>query len=466
MSPLTHRVNRAIRSGSLWADDDRIAVALSGGADSVALTLLLAELASRSDWTLAGLIHVHHGLRGHDADADEDFCRELAERLQLPIDVVTVDVRTAMAESRRSLEATARTLRYEAFEAAADRLRATVVVTGHTADDQAETVLLRLLRGAASRGVSAIRPRRGRYARPMLAIGRKELRVWLAGQGHAWREDQSNADPSVPRNRLRREVMPIIERDWPGGVRALARFAELAADDERWLSHQAKVEGKRVVRTGADGVELIRASLAALPVAVARRVVRDALEAAGGTAAYRDVELIRRLARTARSGARADLHGLTVECMQDVLRIDRAGVPARTAAFEYVLDVPGEVRIAETGAVVRASLIRDAERPVSVDKEGGDAVAALQASTVRLPLTVRSRRPGDRFTPFGAPGSRSLQNLMVDRKVPRASRPRLPVVVDADGRIVWLAPLAVAERCRVRAPEAGMVILEFKKGTP
>jgi tRNA(Ile)-lysidine synthase len=147
-----------------------------------------------------------------------------------------------------------------------------------------------------------------------------------------------------------------------------------------------------------------------------------------------------------------------------VLRISAARPRRPGAAFEYLLDVPGEVRIAETDAVLRASIVTGPERPLAA--EGWDAVAALQASAVSLPLTVRSRRPGDRFTPLGAPGRRSLQDLLVDRKVPRGERLGVPVVVDADGRIVWVAPLAVAERCRVRRPEAGMVILAFKKGTP
>lgn len=441
-----------------------MAVALSGGADSVALTLLLVELAARADWTLAGVIHVHHGLRGPEADLDVAFCRQLASRLPLSIDVVNVDVRAAMAESGRSLEAAARTLRYAAFEAAADRLGATVVVTGHTADDQAETVLLRLLRGAASRGVSAIRARRGRYARPLLGIGRRELRVWLTAHGHAWREDLSNVAPSVPRNRLRRDLLPVIERDWPGAVRALARFAELAADDERWLSQQADLAAAQVSRIGADGVELIRAPFADLPVALARRVVRNALEAVGGQASFREVEWVRRLVRTGRPGARADLHGLSAECRQESLWIGPARLRIPTAAFEYRLEVPGEVRISETGGVLRASLSTGIDRAALED--GWDGVASLQASTVALPLTVRGRRPGDRFTPFGAPGSRLVQDLLVDRKVPRQVRDGLPVVVDAGGEIVWLAPVAVAERCRVRAPEAGMVILEFKKGTP
>ena len=130
----------------------------------------------------------------------------------------------------------------------------------------------------------------------------------------------------------------------------------------------------------------------------------------------------------------------------------------------YELEVPGEVHLGETGGILRASIQKGTVRPVS--SPGWDALAALQASEVALPLTVRSRRAGDRFTPLGAPGRRRVQDLLVDRKIPRNARDRVPVVVDAAGRIVWIVNVAVAERCRVRTPESGMVILEFKKGTP
>jgi tRNA(Ile)-lysidine synthase len=463
MSALALRVDRAIRAGGLWGAADRVAVALSGGADSVALVLLLSELARQADWSLSGLIHVHHGLRGAEADRDADFCRDLAARLSLPIDFVSIDVRAAMAEARRSVEATARILRYAAFETAAGRLGASVVATGHTADDQAETVLLRLLRGASSRGVAAIRQRRGIYARPLIGCRRRELRAWLDERGVSWCEDSSNAEFDVPRNRLRHEVMPAIETAWPGGVRALARFAEVAAADEQWLTRQAELHGATAVRTVADGVELIRARVASLPVAVARRVVRDGLEAAGAHPVFREIELVRRLARSGRESACADLHGFRVECRGEVLRIARHAPARPIVSFEYRLEVPGDVRIVETGGVLRASFLPGMDRPGL--ETGWDAIAALQVSALRLPLTVRSRLPGDRLTPLGAPGRRSLQDLFVDRKVPRAMRETVPVVVDADGQIVWVASLAVAERCRVRTAESGMVILEFKKGT-
>ncbi len=464
MSRLAHRVLEAVHDDELWRAGDRVAVAVSGGADSVALVRLLAALASRYPWTLAGLIHVHHGLRGADADGDADFCRALAAGLNLPIEVVHVDVRAAMAASRRSLEATARTLRYEAFETAAQVLDASVVATGHTADDQAETVLLRLLRGASLRGVAGIRRRRGRYARPLLGLRRAELRAYLEALPQAWREDASNLDETLPRNRLRQTLLPVVERDWPGAVPALARFAHLASDDDRLLARMAGQASADVIRTGADGVELIGARLVALPDALARRVVRHALDLAGGSATFADVERVRRLADAGRPDARVDLHGLVADRTPESVRLRRPGPTDAPFTGELRLEIPGDVRIVETGAVLQASFVRGPDRPAV--SAGWDGLVALQDATVSRPLTVRARRPGDRMTPLGAPGSRSLQDLFVDRKLPRAWRSRWPVVVDAEGQIVWVPGLAVSERCRVRTPEAGMVILEFKKGTP
>ena len=158
----------------------RVAVAVSGGSDSVALARLLHEIATAGKISLAGLIHLNHGLRGDESDGDETFCRGLADRIGCPIDAGRIDA-AALARARsQSIEAASRAARYEFFEDAARRLGADVVATGHTLDDQAETVLLRLLRGAGSRGLGGVRPRRGRFVRPLLELRRAELRRYLA----------------------------------------------------------------------------------------------------------------------------------------------------------------------------------------------------------------------------------------------------------------------------------------------
>ena len=447
---------------------DRVALAVSGGSDSVALVWLLRELAPDLGVTLAGLIHVHHGLRGADADSDEAFVCALADRLDLRCDVSHVDVRQAARTRHRSIEATARELRYECFHAALGRLDATAVATGHTQDDQAETILLRLLRGTGGRGLAGVRVSRGPYIRPLLDCRRAELQRYLAARGEPYREDRSNLDRAIPRNGIRHELIPVIEHLAPSAVRAIARFAELAADDEAYLE-AAAIEATRshVLSLGA-GVQVQQAHLAGLAPAVARRVIRRAVELVAPGAAFsaRHLEAIRHLA-----AARADnwtghlnVPGVSIERRGDAILIGPARQPdGAVRAFEFPLPVPGEVPVPAAGVTIEAT--EAGGETGASDLRGGPDVAVVQAASVALPLAVRSRRPGDRFRPLGAPGRRKVQDVFVDRKVPRSERDRVPIVVDALGRIVWLAGLTMAHECRVTAPEAGMVILKLRRLT-
>lgn len=464
MSTLTSRVSRSIRRRELLGDGDRVAVALSGGPDSVALAWVLRDLERTARWRVAGLIHVNHQLRGQESDADEQFCRDLAARLELPLVVKVADVRERARERRQSIEAAARIERYACFELAARELEATHVATGHTRDDQAETVLLRLFRGAGSRGLSAIRPKRGIYVRPLIDVSRDALRADLTSRGETARQDSSNADLTIPRNRLRHGVLPTIVADWPGAVAALARFAELASDDEQFLAGTAREVSSAVALPAVGGVQQIDGrGLNQLPAALARRIVRQALETAGATPSFANVEAVRALARSRKVRGHVDLDGLEIEKDRAVLRFGSAEAMAHLGAFEYALDVPGIVTLHETGDTIRASFKRGPSvRPILGEPE---SVAVLQEEAVTLPLTVRNRRPGDRLRPLGSPGSRKLQDVFVDRKVPGIARDRVPLVVDRAGRIVWVVGHAIAEDCRVTRPESGMVILELK-GNP
>jgi tRNA(Ile)-lysidine synthase len=461
MSLLASRVARTILRRELAAAGDRLAVALSGGPDSVALTFLLRDLADHAAWALVGLIHVNHGLRGRASDDDETFCRELAARVGLSIIVRAADVRGRARLRHESIEAAARGERYAALTDAAAVLGATHVATGHTMEDQAETVLLRLFRGAGSRGVGAIRPRRGMFVRPLIDARRIEIHAYLAARGETARNDASNDDLSVPRNRMRHSVLPLVVKDWPAAVPALARFAEIAADDEHFLSDTAREVMPALTISAPGGVQQIDTrGLNQLPRALSRRIIRRSLEEAGGSASFRDVERIRLMACADRREGHLDLNGLAVEKQGWALRF--GGVAAGDdGPFEYALEVPGMVDVAETGTSIQASIRRG---PLDGRVGQPSVTAVLQADALRLPLTVRNRRPGDRIHPFGGPGSRKLQDLLVDRKVPKSERDRVALVVDGNGRILWVVGHAIAEACRVTAPESGMVILEMKKG--
>ena len=421
----------------------------------MALIWILREIAASGYGRLAGLIHVNHRLRGAEADGDEAFCRELADRLGLRIEVARRDTRGLARRRHVSLEAAGRAARYAFFATAARRLQADVVATGHTADDQAETVLMRLFRGAGARGLGAIRPRRGLFVRPLLDVRRHDLRRYLADRQLSFREDASNLDTSILRNRLRQELMPVIERISPAAVQSLVRAADLARDDEAFLSAAARD------RVGAADARLDVATLAQLPAALGRRVIMMAAARAVPRVSLSatHVEAVRRLAAADKPVGRLTLPGLSVERAAGQLTF---APPRRAAArFEHPLPVPGCVQLAGSGDEIVAIRADSVNLDELGAPEGQRAV--VQADAVETPFVVRSRRPGDRFRPLGAPGRRKIQDLFVDRKVPRQARDRVPIVVDARGRIVWVAGLAVADECRVTAPRAGVVILELKK---
>jgi tRNA(Ile)-lysidine synthase len=293
-------------------------VAVSGGSDSVALAWLMAELAARDRGpAVAGLLHLNHKLRGADSDADETFCRELADRLKLPIVVASDDVAMRARDAQVSIEVAARAARYEFFAREMPAQGATLVATGHTMDDQAETVLLRLLRGAGTRGLSGIRARRDHVIRPVLQCRRADLRSFLNARGETWREDATNEDVSILRNRIRHELMPVLSSIAPGGVRALARLAALAQDDEEALTAAAiEFDDSLVLSKRAGGsVEVDAVMLRLIPAALARRLIRSLAAdlAPDRNLVSKHLEAVRSLAASDKLVGHLDLPGLAVE---------------------------------------------------------------------------------------------------------------------------------------------------------
>jgi tRNA(Ile)-lysidine synthase len=241
------------------------------------LTLLLRELAPNLRCELAGVAHVNHQLR-ESADRDEAFCRELAGRLGLTFRTTRVDVKADAARERLSLEDAARRTRYEFLERTATELEAARIAVGHTLDDQAETFLLKLARGAGPAGLGGVYALKGRIVRPLLEVTRAELRDYLAAVGHSWVEDETNADLGNPRNRVRHTVLPDIERALGlPARRAFARAAGLLADDALWLDGLAAETLPSLILDTADGLELDAEQLRAIPVPLVRRILFQAL---------------------------------------------------------------------------------------------------------------------------------------------------------------------------------------------
>jgi tRNA(Ile)-lysidine synthase len=461
MSPL-EGVWRAIRRYDLLPGGTRVAVAVSGGGDSVALLSLLLALAPRGGFTVAGLIHVNHQLRGADSERDDEFCRALARRLGLRAHVERVQVRGSAAADGRSVEDAARVLRYEALERGRHSLGADRVAVGHTRDDQAETVLLKLVRGAGLRGLAGIYPRHGSIVRPLFDVGRQQVRAWLTDNGITHVEDASNEDRANPRNLMRHEVLPAMQ-GWfgPSVPDALTRTAEIARAEDDFLERLASATVHRGVTREPRRLCIDVPVLAAAPLALQRRALLGALRMAGvREPGFAEVEALRSMLNGTVTAVdlpgqvRADRNGTAV------VLSDRDAGARPAAAFRYALPIPGRVWVAEAGVTVEADMGHRGPLPMNTP----DApVAAVIGARTADGLFVRNWRPGDALRPAGLGGTKKLQDLFVDRKVPRSARHRLPLVVDGHDRVVWVPGHAVDEGCEAAAGDNGVVVLKLTR---
>lgn len=418
---LNTAVRRALEDLGLSPLGRTLVCALSGGADSVALTDALAGLAKRNGFVLVAA-HLDHGLRPASAD-DAAFCAELCARLGVRLVSARADVRGRARSERASLEEAARTERYAFLRRVKDDVAAAAIAVAHTQDDQAETLLMRLLRGSGGAGLAAMRVGSGDVVRPLLGVSRADVLAHLLARGLPWREDETNRDIAFTRNRVRHELIPYLERHFnPRLRRALARTAELLAAEQELLESLAPAPPLE-----ADGsVTLPVSELQEAPEALSRLRVRKAIETTGGLRGVAEVhvERILRLAcRPDGSGRRLSLPGGRAATISfDRLRIGpRPGEPRR---YAFPLSVPGRVELPGGLALVAEPAERRA-----VSDEG--AVVGLPEG----PLEVRTRRPGDRVRVRGR--AQSLKRYLIARRVPADQRGRLPLV--ARGRdVLWM----------------------------
>ena len=420
-------VRATVRRHGMLAGGDTVLVAVSGGADSVALLHVLLTLAAELSLRLH-VLHVDHGLRP-DSARDAAFVRQLAARLGVPAEVARVTV-----PAGGSVEAAARAERYAALDARARAVGARRIAVGHTADDQAETVLMRMLAGAGVRGLAGIPPVRGRIIRPLIDTRRTELVAALEAAGLPWIEDPSNRDPKFLRNRIRHELLPLLSGSYrPDVVGTLDRIARLCRDTVGAIERVALRELDRLAVAGEGAIVLPHAALGELPAQVAAEVLRQAAARLGSRAPLR-AWAHRGLARVLASPPprRAfRLGGVVVEVSSGRVRLAARETPALPTRE---LVVPGRVELPEIGRVLQARV---------ADASGYDVARVRQrvsfdAAALPSRLTVRARRAGDRFVPFGARGERRLKSFLIDEKIPRWERARLPIV-EADGRILWVA---------------------------
>ena len=421
------QVERTIRRHAMLTGGETVLVAVSGGADSVALLHILRELAPTFSLALY-VLHVDHGLR-EESVRDAEFVQALGVRLEVPVVVERVEVGPG------SVEAAARDARYAALEAWADRLGADRIAIGHSADDQAETVLMRLLDGAGVRGLAGIPPRRGRVIRPLIETRRHVLREALTAAGLNWVEDETNRDPKFLRNRIRHELLPLLAASYATDVvPSLARAARRARETVDALDRAATDALERLATEEDGALTLPRGALEALPSPLAAETLRQAAARFGSRAPLRAWAHrgLRRILAPAQPRRPFRLGGVSVEVSGDRVRV---GATTPPPLVPRTLVVPGRLDLPEIGRALQARLVPAAGYALPTTAE----CVAFDAALVPRAILVRPRRAGDRFEAFGG-GQRRLKSFLIDAKVPRWNRPRVPIL-EGDGRILWVAGL-------------------------
>jgi len=410
----------------------------------VGLLACLRDLAPR--WALRlAVAHLNHGLRP-EAEVDARFVAALAAAWDLPLHLESADSAGHARTHHLSLEAAAREVRYAFLLRAAERWGAGVIAVGHTADDQVETLLLRLLRGRYPGGMWARRPMGGRFViRPLLDIWRVELRAELIRRGLPWREDPSNQDLRHARNSLRHDLIPALAGYMPDVQKRLKQTADALALDDEALEALTARAAEAVIAPVLDGVAVDRSRLLEQAEAVRRRVFRRAVGLAGGNIGRLKIVHLEegvRLVEGGRTGQRLSLPGVVAEAREGSVLLQPLARPERSGA-EYVLPEQGRLEAASFGLVVESELLSSGEADVS------DGATYVDADRVRPPLRLRAWRRGDRFRPLGMRGKKKVGDFLTDEKVPRLRRARIPVLEDADGAIVWVVGWRVAEDARV-----------------
>ena len=471
--PRLSEAARVVRDCGLLPEGARVLAACSGGADSTGLVLGLAELAGAERLTLE-VAHVHHGIRPAEADADAARVGELCRHLGLPFHLCEADAIDARRLRRRGLEEAARAVRREALERVAEERGLELIALAHTLDDQAETLLLHLLRGAGPDGLAAMRPRTGRFLRPLLQVRRDRVRNWLVRAGVPWASDRTNWADSSARALLRPWLQRGAELFNESLIERLATLAGLFAEDADFLDSLAVVELDRLREVGADlrggaPSASLRAGddgLAGLPPALARRVARRFLRELDPAGAPARADAVERVLRLASEDPGSERTGHVRGC---VLRREGrrvvAGGSARGAPPPPAreLPIPGELDWGGLG-LFRARRLSAAEAAALGAEEPGWRRALVDGDRLPERLTLRCRRRGDRFHPTGSARDRSLAAWMRERRIPRGLRDGWPLVVDSaePERVAWAAEGPPAHGLAPGERNALVVVLEWR----
>jgi tRNA(Ile)-lysidine synthase len=445
---LLKKVHETIKKYSMLSEGDNILLGLSGGPDSVCLGFILHEL--RGDFNLIiNAIYIDHGLRPDEVKEEIEFCKTFCNRLDISFYTKSIDVKGYAKDKHLGHQEAARELRYQVYEEVSREVDATKIALGHTADDQAETFLMRVLRGSGLRGLSGIPPVRGKIIRPLIEVGRREIERFLLHNYELmnldsklpYKIDSSNLRTDYLRNWVRHKVIPELRQHNPSLIKTICRTADILREEDEYLELivSRKLKGLVSKRT-EDTIELFLSPLEIMEKPILRRVLRRAINDTEGLRGvdFIHIEDVINLIKDGKAGDRLCLpQGVRIIKSYSTLILTKESVKTLKSR-EFI--PPGDLFLDEVSISLRAEMLQ-----TPIEHFDGKNTAVFDLDRLSLPLTVRSRRRGDFFYPLGLGKKKKLQDFFVDSKIPRDERDAIPVVVSGED-IIWIVGYRMDER--------------------
>ena len=454
---LPDSVARTIRKHSMLMGEETVLVGLSGGPDSVCLLAALRQLYPDLKLNAA---YIDHGLRPEETPAEIALCENLCNKLGAGFYRRAIDVKGFAKNEGLSTQEAARRLRYSELEYIALTTESSLTALGHNLDDQCETFFMRILRGSGPKGLSGIPPKRNRIIRPLIETSRQEIEEFINDENLEYSTDSSNLKEDYLRNRLRASLMPLLKEMNPNILETVSRTCDILNEEERYFFITVTKKLMTLITRKTDtAIELFASPFETLDRAIARRVVRRAVEETRGLRAMElgHIEDILLLALRGKPGDSLDLPGGLTAYKKYSTFVITSDTPIKLS--DYTLASEGIVELSETRGKLKASLI-DREEAERVMSSPNRLRAVLDADKAAFPLTIRSRREGDHFYPLGFGKRKKLQDLLVDDKVPRFERGQVPIVLCED-KIAWVAGHRADERFGPSGDTLRFLLLEL-----
>lgn len=453
---LKEKVLKTISRYRMLQAGERVLVAVSGGPDSVALLHLLVALSSELALKLH-VFHLNHQMRGAEAEKDARFVKKMAKDLGIPATFRSFDVPSFLKKSRFSPQEGARQIRFKLLEEEADKIEADKIALGHQADDQMETFLIRLIKGTGTDGLRGIPPVRDRFIRPLIEISRDEIEAYLKEKKIDYRLDATNLETRYLRNKVRRELVPVLKKYNPCFLENLLKLTTIIRDEQAFLEEELGYwfPGKREKKE--KGV-LPLVSFIGVPIALIRLFLRQQIAFVKGDlkdVEFKHIEPIVSFLEGKTPSIELDLPGDTLVFNEyENLIITKKALLRTLPVTRVWLNVPGETEVPE----LKMKVIATFQDEIGETKRGSNA-AMFDADVFEQPLSVRTRLPGDRFQPLGLRGTKKLQNFFVDEKVPEKERDRVPLI-ESGGKIVWVVGHRIDDAFKLSDKTRKILLLE------